>query len=112
MDPNQEDRESVPERWRGQAEKCSNIIRLSDEMIIEHKDGLKGKIIEILIKVDQKATQEGIWLGSAGSIRIFLGKIYAENIIIATSGCFISRVQRMKITLRKLIICYDFIKSS
>jgi hypothetical protein len=39
QDPNQEDHESVPERWGGQGEKCSNIVRLADEVICEYKDG-------------------------------------------------------------------------
>ena len=45
--------------------KDSNIVRLADKVIIEQKDGLMGNLIERLNKVDQKATQERIWLGSA-----------------------------------------------
>jgi hypothetical protein len=47
----------------GQVEKGRNFIRLEDELIFEHKDGLMGILMERFNKVEQKATQEEIWLG-------------------------------------------------
>jgi hypothetical protein len=39
MDLDQEDRESVTERWKGQVKKLNEIVRLADEVICEYKDG-------------------------------------------------------------------------
>lgn len=39
--------------------KDSNIVRLANEMIYEHNNGLKGNLIKPLTRLDQKATQEG-----------------------------------------------------
>jgi hypothetical protein len=63
-DPDQEDREGIPVRWRGQDEKGRNIITKADESIIEYKTGSKRFCGEFVIESRSKGYPRGdlVWI--------------------------------------------------
>lgn len=72
--------------------KDSNIVRLVDGLI----GGQNNRSIRLCYEIINENGSNGYprrdLIRLSGSIRIFLGKIYAENVIIGSSDCFISRV--------------------